>query len=84
MGFQQRMMNMMMGKKSPEDMAQMMPQMMEKMGHEGMEHMMLKMMPQMMDTCFAEMDQERRQFILSHCRGMLDRIEAKYPGAAAT
>ena len=36
MGFRQRMMNMMMGGKSPEDMTkmmgEMMPQMMEKMG----------------------------------------------------
>ncbi len=88
MGFRQRMMNMMMGKKSPEDitkmmgemMPQMMPQMMGKMGNEEIERMMLDMMPRMMDTCFSEMDRERRQFMLTHCRGMLDQMEEKYMG----
>ena len=88
MGLQQRMMNMMMGKKSPEDaakmMGEMMPQMMGKMGHEEIEHMMLDMMPRMMDTCFSEMDRERRQFMLSHCRDMLDKMDEKYLGPAAT
>ncbi len=100
MGFRQRMMNMMMGKKSPEDitkmMGEMMPQMMEKMGPEGMskmmgemgneeiESMMLDMMPRMMDTCFSEMDRERRQFMLTHCRAMLDQMEEKYLGPAVT
>ena len=108
MGFQQRMMNMMMGRKSPEDMTkmmgemipqmmekigsegmskmmgEMMPQMMSKMGHEEIERMMLDMMPSMMDTCFSEMDRERRQFILTHCRGMLDKVEEKYMGPAVT
>jgi hypothetical protein len=90
------MMNMMMGKKSPEDMTkmmgEMMPQMMEKMGPEVMskmmgemgneeiEHMMLDMMPRMMDTCFSEMDKGRRQFMLTHCRSMLDQMEEKYLG----
>ncbi len=54
MGFQQRMMNMMMGRKSSEDMSkmmgEMMPQMMGKMGHEEIERMMLDMMPRMKDT----------------------------------
>ncbi len=38
MGLQQRMMNMMMGRKSPEGMAKMMPQMMGKMGHHPSRH----------------------------------------------
>ena len=108
MGFQQRMMNMMMARKSPEDvtkmMGEMMPQMMGKMGPEGMakmmgemmpqmmgkmgseeiERMMIDMMPRMMDTCFSEMDGERRQFMLAHCRGMLDQMEEKYLGPAVT
>ncbi len=53
MGFQQRMIHMMMGRKSPEDvtkmMGEMMPQMMGKMGREGMAKMMGEMMPQMME-----------------------------------
>ncbi len=84
MGFQQRMMNMMMGRKSSEDMSkmmgEMMPQMMGKMGQEEIERMMLDMMPRMMDTCFSEMDMERRQFMLTHCRAMLDQMEEKYLG----
>ncbi len=94
------MMNMMMGRKSPEDvtkmMGEMMPQMMEKMGPEGMakmmgkmgheeiEGMMLDMMPRMMDTCFSAMDRERRQFMLTHCRSMLDQMDEKYMGTAVT
>ena len=82
MGFKQRMMNMMMGSKSSEDMTkmmgEMMPQMMGNMGNEEIESMMLDMMPRMMDTCFSEMDRERRQFMLTHCRGMLDQMEEKY------
>lgn len=88
MGFQQRMMNMMMGRKSPEDMTkmmgEMMPQMMGKMGHEEIERMMLDIMPCMMDACFSEMDRERRQFMLTHCRGMLDQIDKKYLGLEVT
>ncbi len=88
MGFQERMMNMMMGRKSPEDaakmMGEMMPRMMEKMGSEGIEHMMLDMMPSMMDTCFSEMDTERRKFMLTHCRGMLDQMDEKYMGPTVT
>ena len=102
MGFQQRMMNMMMGRKSPEDtrrmmgemmpqmmgqmdpggmakmMGEMMPQMMEKMGMDQFEHMMQDTMPRMMDSCFSWMDRERGEFMLQHCRGMLDEMEAKY------
>ena len=68
MGFQQRMMNMMIGRKSPEDVAKMMGE----------------MMPRMMDTCFSEMDRERRQFMLTHCRGMLDQMDEKYLGPSVT
>ena len=60
-----------------------MPKMMERMGPERMERMMTDMMPKMMDTCFSAMDKERRQFMLTHCRGMLDEVEEKYPGASA-
>jgi hypothetical protein len=42
------------------------------------EHMIEDVMPRMMDRCFSEMDAERRQFMLAHCRGMLDEVEAKY------
>ena len=76
MGFQQRMMNMMMERKGPDDVIKMMG----KMGHEEIERMMIDMMPQMMDNCFSEMDRERRQFMLSHCRGMLDQMDEKYLG----
>ena len=102
MGIQQQMMNVMMGRKSPEDtrkmmsemmplmmakfgpegmaelMGSMMPQMMRSMGHAQMENMMLDMMPRMMDTCFSEMDSERREFMLTHCRSMLDQMEERY------
>ncbi len=47
---------------------------------ELMEHMMEGAMPHMMDSCFAHMGTERRSFMLAHCRGMLDRMEAKYGG----
>ena len=43
-----------------------------------MEAMMERVMPKMMDSCFAQMDAERRDFILAHCRGMLDKMEQKY------
>tara|TARA_B100000315_G_C14346044_1_gene481808 strand:+ start:217 stop:387 length:171 start_codon:yes stop_codon:yes gene_type:complete len=56
MGFQQRMMNMMMERKGPDDVIKMMG----KMGHEEIKRMMLDMMPRMMDTCFSEMDREQR------------------------
>jgi hypothetical protein len=42
------------------------------------ESMMEKAMPQMMDACFAQMGGERRRFMLSHCRGLLDQMDAKY------
>ena len=45
---------------------------------ELMEHMAEDVMPKMMDACFAQMSPDRRIFMLSHCRGMLDRVEAKY------
>ena len=32
----------------------------------------------MMDSCFSQMDRERREFMLAHCRGMLDQMEEKY------
>lgn len=43
-----------------------------------MEHLMENVMPSMMDSCFAAMSPERREFMLGHCRGMLNRVEAKY------
>ncbi len=43
-----------------------------------MERMMEDHMPKMMDSCFAQMSPERRAFMLTHCRGMLDRMEEKY------
>ncbi|MEE8337857.1 MAG: hypothetical protein V3R95_07330 [Dehalococcoidia bacterium] len=43
-----------------------------------MEPMMEQVMPRMMDSCFSEMSPERRQFMLAHCRGMLDQVEEKY------
>ncbi len=48
-----------------------------------MERMMENVMPKMMDSCFAQMDPERREFMLTHCRGMLDRMEEKYVRAEA-
>ncbi len=42
------------------------------------EHMMENVMPGMMDRCFSQMGRERREFMLTHCRGTLDQIEAKY------
>lgn len=48
-----------------------------------MEHMMECVMPRMMDACFAQMSPERRQFMLAHCRGLLDDVEAKYGSAEA-
>ena len=59
-------------------MAMMMPQMMQSMGQGQIENMMLDMMPRMMDTCFSAMDSERREFMLTHCRSMLDQMEARY------
>ncbi len=82
MGFQQRMMNMMMGRKSPEDMSkmmgEMMPQMMEGMKPEDMTAMMHEVMPNMMDSCFSEMNIGQRREMLKMCREMLDKIENKY------
>ncbi len=45
---------------------------------ELMERMMENVMPQMMDACFGQMSQERREFMLTHCRGMLDEMDEKY------
>ena len=45
------------------------------------DRMMEDVMPGMMDACFGSMPQQRREFMLDHCRGALDRVEAKY-GAA--
>ena len=42
------------------------------------EHLMEDVMPGMMDHCFSQMGHERREFMLTHCRGMLDQMEAKY------
>ncbi len=77
-------MSKMMGEMMPQMMEKMMPQMMGNMGHEEIESMMLDMMPRMMDNCFSAMDNERRQFMLTHCRGMLDQMEEKYMGTAVT
>lgn len=44
----------------------------------AMERMMENVMPRMMDTCFAQMSQERREFMLGHCRGLLDQMDEKY------
>ena len=85
MGFRQQMMNMMIEGKSPEDIAKlMMPQMMEKMGPADMALIMSEMMPRMMDNCFSVMDVERCKSMLSHCRSMLDHMEAKHLGPAVT
>ncbi len=43
-----------------------------------MELMAEKVMPRMMDVCFGQMSQDRRAFMLAHCRGMLDRVDEKY------
>ncbi len=59
-------------------MAGMMPRMMEEMGPKQLEYMLLDAMPRMMDSCFSSMDRERREFMLGHCRSMLDQMEAKY------
>ncbi len=42
------------------------------------ERLMEDAMPGMMDACFARMPRERREFMLAHCRGALDRVAAKY------
>lgn len=77
-GMMREMMPRMMEGMGPEGMAGMMPAMMEMMGAEHVEKMVLDMMPKMMDSCFSGVDMERRQFMLTHCRGMLDAMEAKY------
>ena len=43
-----------------------------------LERMMERVAPRVMDSCFAQMSAERREFMLSHCRAMLDAIEEKY------
>lgn len=43
-----------------------------------MERMMEDILPQMMDTCFGQMSQERREFMLGQCRGMLDDMDERY------
>lgn len=45
---------------------------------QAMERMMENVMPRMMGTCFAQMSQERREFMLGHCRGLLDAMDEKY------
>ena len=35
-------------------------------------------MPRMISHCFALLDRDQRRFILAHCRGALDEMEAKY------
>lgn len=75
-----------MAKVGPEGMAQMMgenmcqgmPQMMAKMGRQEIASMMLDTMPRLMHTCFSGMDPQPREFMLTHCRGMLDQVEEKY------
>jgi hypothetical protein len=48
---------------------------------EDFEKMMQDTMPGMMDTCFSQMDHERRTFMLAHCRGKLDQMDEKYVAA---
>ena len=72
------MMPLMMDKKDPESMRKVMPRMIESMVHEQIKHMMLNMMPRMMDGCFSQMDFQRCEFTLTHCRGMLDQMKEKY------
>lgn len=45
---------------------------------ELIDHMAEYVMPNIMDSCFAQMSPARRIFMLAHCRGMLDRVEAKH------
>ncbi|MDP6606388.1 MAG: hypothetical protein QF664_09055 [Dehalococcoidia bacterium] len=47
-----------------------------------METMMEHAMPHMMDACFAQMSPDRRQWMLAHCRGLLDQMAEKYEGEA--
>ena len=87
-------MGSLMGRKSPKESREMMPMVLDLLGPEDMgkmmgdmkaeqiEHMMQDVMPRMMDSCFGEMDRERREFMLTHCRGMLDQMEEKYLGPA--
>ena len=49
-----------------------------------MERMIENVMPGMMDHCFAQMDRERQEFMLAHCRGMLDQMDEKYVKAQVT
>ena len=49
-----------------------------KRGPELMERMMENVMPQMMGTCFAQMSQEQREYMLGHCRVLLDRMDEQY------
>jgi hypothetical protein len=46
-----------------------------------MEGMMEHVMPRGMGHCFSRMSPERRQFMLEHCRGLLDEMEATYTTA---
>lgn len=43
---------------------------------------MMASMPRMMDMCFGSMPADQREFMLAHCRGMLDGVEAKYVSTA--
>lgn len=72
------MMPKMMAGMGSGEMAEMMPQMMDTMGPEAFDHMMEHEMPRMMDSCFSWMTPERRGFMLTHCRGLLDQMEEEY------
>ncbi len=82
MGFQQRMMKMMMGRKSPEDMAEMMGEMMgemmEGMGSGDMMETMHEMMPRMMEHCLTSMGKAERQKMLTFCHTMLGEMAEKF------
>ena len=53
----------------------MMRMMMEMMGPEAFDRMMEDAMPRTMDSCFSWMNAERREYMLGHCRGLLDQME---------
>ena len=40
-----------------------------------------RLFERMMDACFARMPPQRREFMLAHCRGALDSVEARYVAA---
>jgi hypothetical protein len=45
---------------------------------ELMERIMENVMPQMMDRCFAQMSDERSEYMLGHCRELLERMDERY------